>query len=141
VFIATMTYVLKNEIPSVADYIAIRLAAGLSRKSKEAARIGLARSLFGVVVYHDAEPIGIGRVIGDGGCFFEVTDIAVLPAHQKKGVGDLIMKAIMEYLHTHAPKTAYVSLMADHGTPHFYKRYGFSFAEMPKASGMFLRIT
>lgn len=136
-----MSYILKKEIPSIPDYIAIRLAAGLSRKSEEAARIGLANSLFGVVVYHDAEPIAIGRVIGDGGCFFEVTDIAVLPAHQKKGVGDMIMKAIMEYLHTHAPKTAYVSLMADHGTPHFYKRYGFNFAEMPKASGMYLRIT
>jgi GNAT superfamily N-acetyltransferase len=136
-----MTYVLKTEIPSVTDYIAIRLAAGLSRKSEEAARIGLANSLFGVVVYHAAEPVGIGRVIGDGGCFFEVTDIAVLPAHQKKGVGDLIMNAIMNYLRTNAPKTAYVSLMADHGTPHFYKRYGFSFAEMPKASGMYLRIT
>ena len=138
-----MSYLLKKEIPSVADYIAIRLAAGLSRKSEEAARIGLGNSLFGVVVYHGAtaEPVGIGRVIGDGGCFFEVTDIAVLPAHQKKGVGDMIMKAIMGYLHTNAPKTAYVSLMADHGTPHFYKRYGFNFAEMPKASGMYLRIT
>lgn len=136
-----MTYVLKKQTPSVADYIAIRLAAGLSRKSEEAATIGLANSLFGVVVYHGSEPIGIGRVIGDGGCFFEVTDIAVLPAHQKKGVGDLIMKAIMDYLHTHAPKTAYVSLIADHGTPHFYRRYGFNFAEMPKASGMYLRIS
>ena len=136
-----MPYLLKSEIPSVADYIAIRLAAGLARKSEEAARIGLAHSLFGVVVYHGSEPIGIGRVIGDGGCFFEVTDIAVLPAHQKKGVGDMIMKAIMDYLHTHAPETAYVSLMADHGTPHFYKRYGFAFAEMPKSSGMYLRIT
>ena len=135
-----MSYVLKTEIPSVSDYIAIRLAAGLSRKSEEAARIGLANSLFAAVVYNDSTPIGIGRVIGDGGCFFEVTDIAVVPAHQKKGVGDLIMKAIMNYLHTHAPKTAYVSLMADHGTPHFYKRYGFHFAEMPKASGMYLRI-
>jgi GNAT superfamily N-acetyltransferase len=135
-----MSYTLKRETPNVADYIHIRLAAGLSSKSEEAARIGLSNSLFSVVVYTDSEPIGIGRVIGDGGCFFEVTDIAVLPEHQKRGVGDLIMKAIMEYLRTSAPKTAYVSLMADHGTPHFYKRYGFSFAEMPKSSGMYLRL-
>jgi len=40
------------------------------------------------------------------------------------------MKAIMDYLHTHAPKTADISLMADHGTPHFYRRYGFNFAEI-----------
>lgn len=135
-----MAYILRQEVPSVEDYIAIRLAAGLSRKSEEAAQRGLRNSLFAAVVYDGETPIGIGRVIGDGGCFYEVTDIAVLPAHQKKGVGDMIMRAIMAYLQTHAPQTAYVSLMADHGTPHFYARYGFKFAEMPKASGMYLRI-
>jgi GNAT superfamily N-acetyltransferase len=135
-----MDYILRKEVPQVEDYIAIRLAAGLSRKSEEAARRGLRNSLFGVVVYEGETPIGIGRVIGDGGCFYEVTDIAVVPAHQKKGVGDMIMRAIMDYLRANAPTTAYVSLMADHGTPHFYARYGFSFAEMPKASGMYLRI-
>ncbi len=135
-----MPYILRKEIPTVSDYISIRLAAGLSRKSEEAAERGLRNSLFSAVVYSEGNPVGIGRVIGDGGCFFEVTDIAVLPIHQKKGVGDMIMRAVMEYLQTNAPKTAYVSLMADHGTPHFYCRYGFSFAEMPKASGMYLRI-
>jgi GNAT superfamily N-acetyltransferase len=135
-----MAYTLRKEVPCVEDYIAIRVAAGLSRKSEEAAQRGLGNSLFGVVAYDGDMPIGIGRVIGDGGCFYEITDIAVLPDHQKKGVGDMIMRAIMEYLRTHAPKTAYVSLMADHGTPHFYARYGFNFAEMPKASGMYLRI-
>ena len=135
-----MNYTLKREPPTVPDYIGIRLAAGLSRKSEEAARIGLANSLFAVVVYWDEKPIGIGRVVGDGGSFFEVTDIAVLPEHQKKGVGDMIMRAIMEFLREKAPKTAYVSLMADHGTPQFYERYGFGFAQMPKSSGMFLRI-
>jgi GNAT superfamily N-acetyltransferase len=134
------SYTLKQQVPSVHDYINIRLEAGLSRKSEEAARIGLSNSLFSVMAFDGDQPIGIGRVIGDGGCFFEVTDIAVVPAHQKKGVGDMIMRAIMEYLHAHAPKTAYVSLMADHGTPRFYARYGFSFSEMPKSSGMYLRI-
>ncbi len=135
-----MKYTLKREVPTISDYINIRLAAGLSRKSEEAAQIGLANSLFAIVVYYDDIPIGLGRVIGDGGCFFEVTDIAVLPEHQKKGIGDMIMNSIMDYLRETAPKTAYVSLMADHGTPHFYKRYGFNFAEMPKSSGMYLRI-
>ncbi len=134
------SYILKKQVPSVRDYINIRLEAGLSRKSEEAARIGLSNSLFSVIAFQGDQPVGIGRVIGDGGCFFEVTDIAVIPAHQKKGVGDMIMRAIMEYLQAHAPKTAYVSLMADHGTPHFYERYGFSFSEMPKSSGMYLRI-
>jgi ribosomal protein S18 acetylase RimI-like enzyme len=135
-----MHYTLRKEIPSVENYIAIRVAAGLSRKSEEAAKTGLQNSLFSVVAYSGETPIGLGRVIGDGGCFFQVTDIAVLPSHQRKGVGNMIMLAVMEYLYANAPKTAYVSLMADHGTPLFYRRYGFAVSELPKSSGMFLRV-
>jgi len=135
-----MRHYLKEEIPSVPDYISIRLAAGLSRKSPEAATIGLKNSLFGVVVYADDMPVGIGRVIGDGGCFFEIVDIAVLPAHQKRGLGHLIMQRLMQFIHEHALPTAYVSLMADHGTPEFYKRYGFEASLPPAKAGMSLRI-
>ena len=135
-----MRYEIRNEIPSVADYIEIRLKAGLSRKSLEAATVGLRNSLFGVVVCFENRPIGIGRIIGDGGCFFEITDMAVLPEHQKKGVGRLIMEALVKWLNENAPATAYVSLMADHGTPEFYAKFGFTKAELPKSSGMYLRI-
>ncbi|HEX5126357.1 MAG TPA: GNAT family N-acetyltransferase, partial [Rhodocyclaceae bacterium] len=98
-----MSYAIKAQVPSTDDYISIRLAAGLSRKSVEAATIGLKNSLFSVVAFFAGKPIGIGRVIGDGGCFFEIVDIAVLPEHQKKGVGDLIMRTLMDYIHANAP--------------------------------------
>jgi len=135
-----MSYELRNEVPSVENYIEIRLAAGLSRKSPEAATVGLRNGLFSVVVYSANHPVGIGRVIGDGGCFFEIVDIAVRPEHQKKGLGDMIMKALMAWVRANAPSTAYVSLMADHGTPKFYERYGFEPSLPPKKSGMALRI-
>lgn len=84
-----MTYELRYETPQIDDYIRIRLAAGMSRKSLEAATIGLANTICGVVVYCDETPVGIGRVIGDGGCFFEIVDIGIEPEHQKKGLGDM----------------------------------------------------
>lgn len=135
-----MSYVIRHETPSVDDYIRIRLAAGLSRKSVAAAEIGLKNGLCSVVAYRGDDPIGIGRVIGDGGCFFQIVDIAVVPEHQKKGVGDLIMRNLVDWLHANCPSTAYVSLMAHHGTPEFYKRYGFISTELPKSAGMYLRI-
>lgn len=133
-------YEVKAQLPSVRDYIRIRLSAGLSRKTEEAATMGLQNSLFGVMVFYEGDPVGIGRVIGDGGCFFEIVDIAVLPEHQGKGVGNLIMSALMDYVHENAPSSAYVSLIADHGTPAFYERFGFARAELPKAAGMYLRV-
>lgn len=135
-----MTYQVREEVPGVHDYIDIRLRAGLSRKSPEAAAIGLKNGLFSVVVYAGDVPVGIGRVIGDGGCFFEIVDIAVLPEHQKKGLGHRIMQSLMSYVHTNALPTAYVSLMADHGTPTFYERYGFEASLLPQKAGMALRI-
>lgn len=135
-----MNYKLIQEVPPIDDYIRIRTAAGLSRKSFEAAEIGLSNSCFAVCVYFEGERVGIGRIIGDGGCFFEIVDIAVLPQHQKKGLGDTIMRSLMDYIDKNAPDTAYVSLMADHGTPEFYKRFGFEASLPPDKSGMFLRI-
>jgi len=140
-FFSKMDYYLREEVPDATTYIEIRLAAGLSRKSIEAATIGLKNGLFSVIVYAEATPVGIGRVVGDGGCFFEVVDIAVLPDHQKKGLGRMIMERLMAFIHDTAPATAYVSLMADHGTPEFYKRYGFEVSMPPQKAGMFLRIT
>lgn len=133
-------YQLKDETPSVEYYINIRMAAGLSRKSEKAAELALPNSLYAVTVFFEDTPIGIGRIIGDGGCFFEVTDMAVLPEHQGKGVGRMIMEALVNWLHKNAPETAFVSLFADHGTPEFYSKFGFTLAELPKSSGMFLRI-
>ena len=46
-----MEYDIREEVPSVDDYIDIRLKAGLSRKSEEAATIGLSNSIYSVVVY------------------------------------------------------------------------------------------
>ena len=134
-------YEVKAQTPLAEDYIRIRLAAGLSEKTREAAEIGLKNSLFAVTVFHNSEPIGTGRVIGDGGCFFEVVDIALLPEYQGRGLGRRVMEALLDYVHEHAPKSAYVSLMADHGTPAFYERFGFRRAELPQSAGMYLRIT
>ncbi|MEM0966231.1 MAG: GNAT family N-acetyltransferase [Verrucomicrobiota bacterium] len=135
-----MVYDLRLETPSVTDYIAIRLKAGLSRKSKEAAAVGLANTLFSVVAYHGNERVGIGRIIGDGGCFFEVTDVAVLPDHQGKGVGSLIMESLADFLKRNAPKTAFVGLFAEQGTPEFYNKFGFNKAESADLLGMYMRI-
>jgi GNAT superfamily N-acetyltransferase len=135
-----MAYSVKEAIPTTDQYINIRLSAGLSRTSPEATTIGLKNSLCSIEAYNDTIPIGLGRVIGDAGCFFEIVDIAVVPEYQKKGVGHLIMQTLMAYIHRSAPPTAYVSLMADHHTPKFYERYGFEMSLLPEKAGMFLRI-
>jgi len=119
-------YELKAEKPSDEEYLRLRVAAGLSRKSPEGAAIGLAASWHAVVVRRDGEAVGMGRVIGDGGLFFMVVDIAVEPAHQGKGLGKAIMAALVERLKAAAPSRAHVALIADGEAHRLYAQYGFT---------------
>ncbi|MFV0411392.1 MAG: GNAT family N-acetyltransferase [Paracoccus sp. (in: a-proteobacteria)] len=116
---------LVRRIPTVDEYLHLRDIAGLSPFTAEAARIGLAGSIFGTVIEHDGQAIGMGRIIGDGGCFFQVTDIAVDPNHQGRGLGKMIMSALMKYVQTALPGSAYVSLIADLPADRLYAQYGF----------------
>ncbi len=114
-----------HETPPVAAYRALRLAAGLSDKSPAAAERGLAASLFAVQLIADGALIGMGRVIGDGGCFFQVVDIAVEPGRQGQGFGKAIMREIMAWLSQNVPPTGYVSLIADGPAKDLYAQFGF----------------
>jgi ribosomal protein S18 acetylase RimI-like enzyme len=118
-------YELEERPPSVDEYLHLRREAGLSPKTQEAARIGLAHTWYGVTVRQHGEAVGMGRVIGDGGLFFEVVDIAVLPAHQRRGLGKRIMAALMDHLTTHAPESAHVMLLADGEAHRLYAQFGF----------------
>ena len=132
-------YAFTAAIPAWEEYINLRLAAGLSRKSEAAARAGLPNSLFAVSVRVDGELVGMGRVIGDGGCNFDIVDMAVHPDHQRRGIGNKVMDMLMQYVHDVAPETAYVSLLADDWAPALYRKFGFEFTA-PKTVGMALYI-
>lgn len=111
--------------PTVEEYLHLRNIAGLSPFSPEAARIGLPRSIFAVVIEDRGRAVGMGRIVGDGGCFFQITDIAVDPVHQGRGLGKRIMTELMEHVRTALPASAYVSLIADKPADRLYVQYGF----------------
>lgn len=119
------TYTVVERTPTVEDYNRVRASAGLMVKDEIAAERGLANTLHAVCITCGETTVGIGRVIGDGGLFFDIVDIAVMAEHQRKGVGNMIMKSLMNYIEAHARPTALISLMANRGVAQFYERYGF----------------
>ena len=129
------TYELRYEPPSVDDYCRLRLQTGLGAKSAEAAKLGLAGTWFGVSVVHGGRAVGMGRIIGDGGLFFQIVDIGVLPEHRGKGLGKRIMGALVERLEEAAPRSAFVSLLADGEAHRLYRNYGFE-PTAPDSIGM-----
>ena len=126
---------LVERAPSVRDYNRVRVAAGLSAKDPTAAETGLSNTVFGVRVEADGAVVGIGRIVGDGALFFEVVDVAVLPEHQGKGLGAMVMDALMGWLRENTTPGAFVSLISDKGVSAFYERYGFA-VRPPGSPGM-----
>lgn len=123
--------------PDIDSYLQLRKIAGLRERSRSAAEIGLKNSLFVVSFYSSSgKIIAMGRVVGDGGCNFEVVDIAVDPKHQSKGFGRKIMGEIMKYLQENVPKQSYVSLIAN--SPWLYEKFGFELCA-PELQGMQLK--
>lgn len=133
-------YTVAPNTPSIADYLRLRVAAGLSAKTEEQAQKGLPNTWFGVTVLHGGAAVGMGRVIGDGGTAFQIVDIALELEHQGKGLGKAIMAALMQRLAEAAPAGAYVSLIADGDARHLYAQYGFE-PVMPASIGMARRVT
>ena len=109
------------------DYLALRERAGLSPRREDQARVGLRGSWFAIHMIAEAttETVGMGRLLGDGGWYFHVIDMAVLPEHQRRGLGDVILTALLDRVRTHAPQGAFVNLLADAPGIALYRRHGF----------------
>ncbi len=121
----TATYRVEQRTPTVDEHRALFEAVGWTVYAPQAAEISLRNSLCGVVVFDGETLIGMGRVIGDGGKFFYVQDVAVLPGYQKQGIGRLIMDRLLDWIKAHAPHEPFVGLFATDVAQNFYQYYGF----------------
>jgi len=135
-----MRYELREELPTVQQFQALRDAAGMSERSLEGVERGLPNSVYGVTVVEvsSGDVVGMARIVGDGGSVYHICDMAVHPDHQRRGLGSRMMDAIMAYVAEHAPENAYVNLMAD--VDGFYEQWGFE-ETRPASKGMFYRAT
>lgn len=127
-------YLLTLETPTPEDFRRLRRAPGLAPRSLAAARAGLPNTVAGVVVRRDGEVVGMGRAIGDG-LVYLIVDVAVLPEHQGRGLGDAVVTALMGRLRDLAPAEAYVALFANGEAHRLYARHGFT-PTAPGAPGM-----
>jgi len=118
--------------PTVSEYITLRARSGLSPKSALQAEAAIAGAWVTVrVLTDDDHAVGMGRVIGDGGWYFHIVDMAVLPEHQRRGLGDALLTWLTDRIRTVAPPDPYITLLADEPGRRLYERHGF----VPTAPG------
>jgi ribosomal protein S18 acetylase RimI-like enzyme len=121
-------YRLIDGSPSVEDYLNLRMRAGLSPKREDQAVAALPGSWAACHIVQEGGgwSVAMGRVIGDGGWYFHVIDMAVLPEHQRRGLGGAVLRHLLEQIRLRAPRGAYVSLLADPPGRRLYANHGFA---------------
>ena len=127
-----------ERIPEVDEYNDLRVNSGKGQKiAVDKAYKALHGSLYVVSVYDDSDKlIGLGRVVGDGGVTFAVTDIMVDKQYQLQGVGDGIMTHIEEYIDSVSDADSFVMLVARIPSDHLYMRHRFEYLKEGYRIGM-----
>lgn len=133
-------YELLDGAPSVQEYLRLRAESGLSPKRAEQAIPAIANAWHAVHVRHRAsrEAVAMGRIVGDGGWYFQIADMATLPDHQRRGLGKVVLTTLLGHIHEHAPADAYITLLADPPGVPLYTSLGF---EPTPSLGMWWRPT
>ena len=130
-------YRLLDGPPPVDEYLALRRDSGLTPPTRAQAVAALPGSWYACHVVHEPSGLaaGMGRILADGGWYFHIVDMAVLPAHQRRGLGDAILTVLLDRIRRKAPPGAYVNLLADPPGRRLYARHGFT-ETAPHSIGM-----
>ena len=82
--------------PAVEECLASRPAAGLGAFPVTAADAGKTGNWPAACVRHAGRLVGLGRVVGDGGCCLGVDEVTVDPACQRRGPGSVVMQRLAD---------------------------------------------
>jgi len=115
------------ETPTAEDYVSLRLRSGMGDKNLLRSQTALKNSLFTVSLYDEKKLIGFGRVVGDDGITYVVSDIMVDREYQRKGFAEQIMNAIDSYFEANTHEDSYICLIANHPADLLYHRHQFEY--------------
>ena len=84
--------------PPATEAVEVRRRSGLTPKTLQQTVPALAGSwsVAHVVLRETGALVGMGRVIGDGGWYFHITDMCVDPDHQRRGIGDAVLTRLID---------------------------------------------
>lgn len=112
---------------SIDDYNYLRASVDFITIHPKRARIALDHSLYTLVAMDHDTPVGMARVVGDGGYVFFICDVIVHPSYQSQGIGRAIIEQILSWLESQVEEkeTIMVNLMSAMDKEPFYEKLGF----------------
>lgn len=118
---------LSDQPARVAEFRASRERSGLGAVLGEAVQVSLGQTLFAVGMRDAARQLlAMGRGLGDGACFAEITDNATHLDHQGQGQDPTVVDVICHWMERHLHKGRFVPLIADPRAERLYQRFGFA---------------
>lgn len=132
-------YTLLPTAPPLDDYLRLRRDSGLTPVTAEQGAPAVVGAWSAChVVDGTGTPVAMGRVLGDGGWYFHVVDVATDPAHQRRGLGRVVVEWLLADVRDRAPEGAYVSLIGDPPGQRLYRSLGFEDVTPSVGMGMVL---
>lgn len=110
----------RQDFPSLAE---LYHAAGLgNNRTPDQVRTVFENSRYAVTAFCNGVLVGAGRSFGDEFDCAVICDLAVMPAFQGQGIGERMLKLLIEKVKHHQR----IVLYAKPGTEEFYRKRGFS---------------
>ena len=108
-------------------FLKIYTSIGWEPPCMEQVKTALANTVASFAAYDGELPVGMVRLIGDGGMSFYLKDFAVIPGYQDKGAGTLLMNAVEAFILSSIQPGWAVSLelISTKDAVPFYLRKGF----------------
>ena len=117
-----------HKVPSVEAYNKLRVNSGMnSTKPNSEVKKALEGTLFAVSVYENNELIGLGRIVGDGGITFVVSDIMVDKKFQRRGIANKIMGIIDQWFDENTHESSFITLVAKVPADKLYSKHHFCY--------------
>ena len=118
---------LRQDCVDVDTYLKLRKSVGWKELSRTQAQRALDGSLCTMCVFLANQPIGMGRLVGDGSVICYIQDLIIHPHAQGMGVGKLLMESLISYVEsmTEPGTEMMLDLMCAKGREEFYKQFGF----------------
>lgn len=98
-------------------------------KKRHKIDIAMEHSLYLVSVYEEETLIGLGRIVGDGGITFAVTDIMVDKRYQRQGIADQIADMMDQWIEQNADENSFIMLLANKPADLLYKKHRFDYLD------------
>lgn len=120
-----LTFVEDNK--DVNTYLELRSKVHWIELNRQQAQMALNNSLKIITVYDDGQPIGMGRIVGDGAVISYIQDLIIIPEYQGKHIGSMLIEKLIEYVNSITINNSrmMLCLMCAKGREIFYEKHGF----------------